>query len=367
MCRLPTISLLAGSLILAGAPSIADAAPRKSPALRAAERALATERLRAETAEARAQAMEAELAALRNPVPIVYAPPPLILVDAPPAPPTPVTIPDTIRAMLDSAIEAGKDADVAAVVRYARVADPASADLVLAAANKWRADRDRARQTLLAEAGPFELWTGRAEVGGYLTTGNNETVGASAALDIQREGLRWRHKLRLRGEYQETRNVVNREHLLAAYEPNFKIDPVRYIYGAAQYETDRFLGYTDRYSASVGYGYRAIRKPRMTLDLEIGPAFRATEFTDGVEETTFAGRGKVDFAWKLTPAVTFTQNAAAYLESYHSTIASNTALDARLLGPLSARLSYAVQYESDPPTGRKTTDTTSRASLVYSF
>ena len=38
-----------------------------------------------------------------------------------------------------------------------------------------------------------------------------------------------------------------------------------------------------------------------------------------------------------------------------------------LFGPLSAQLSYAVQYESMPPEGRRDTDTTSRASLVYSF
>lgn len=352
-------------LLLTSVP--ADAQSRKSAALRAAERAVARETHRANLAEARAEALAAELAELRRPIPFVPAEPILLVIAAPPAAPPPLQVPAPIRAMLDAAFRSDNDGEVSAIVKYARNADPASGDLVLEAANKWRADRARARQVAIAEAGPFELWSGRAELGGHLTTGNSETIGATAVLDVQREGLRWRHKLRLQGDYQESLDVVNREHLLAAYEPNFKIDSIRYIYGAAQYETDRFLGYDDRYSLSAGYGYRAVRSPRVTLDLELGPAFRSTSFTDGVDQSSLAVRGKVDFAWKLTPSLTLTQGASAYLETFNSTVASNTAINARLIGPLSARLSYTVQYESEPPAGRKTTDTTSRAALVYSF
>lgn len=342
-------------------------APAKSPALRAAERATLRETRRAEAAEARAAELEAQLAELQRVVPVVYVEPFLVKIAAPPAPPPPVQIPPPIKIMLDAALRSDNEGEVTTVVKYARDADPASADLVLAAADKWRADRARARRLVLEEAGPFQLWSGRAEVGGYITTGNAPTLGASATLDVQREGLRWRHKLRLQGDYQESLNIVNREHLLVAYEPNLKIDSIRYIYGAAQYETDRFLGYDTRYSLSSGYGYRAIRSPKVTLDLELGPAFRSTSFTDGVEETSVAARGKMDFAWKLTPSLTFTQGASAYVESFNSTVSSNTAINAKLIGPLTARLSYAVQYESEPPAGRRTTDTTGRAALVYSF
>lgn len=359
------IPLLLTSIPAEGA--VRRAAPPKSAALRAAERAALRETKRADLAEARAALLEAQLADLQRPVPVVFVAPFMTPIEAPPAPPPPLQIPAPIKAMLDAAMRSDSDGEVSTVVKYARGADPASGDLVLATANKWRADRARARQTMLAEAGPFELWSGRAEVGGFRNTGNSDTIGASAVLDVQREGLRWRHKLRLQGDYQENLNIVSREHLLAAYEPNLKIDSIRYIYGAAQYETDRFLGYDTRYSLSAGYGYRAIRTPRVTLDLELGPAFRSTSFTDGVDETSVAARGKFDFAWKLTPSLSFTQNASAYLESYNSTVSSNTAINAKLLGPLSARLSYAIQFESEPPAGRRTTDTTTRAALVYSF
>ena len=45
--------------------------------------------------------------------------------------------------------------------------------------------------------------------------------------------------------------VTSREHYLLAYEPNLKLDERRFIYGAAQFESDRFFGYDERYSLSL--------------------------------------------------------------------------------------------------------------------
>ena len=278
-----------------------------------------------------------------------------------------VPIPAAIRSMLDAAIDSGNDGDVSVVVKYARLADPASADAVLAIAQKWRNDRAQARQTTIRQASMFDLWSGRAELGGYITTGNTDSKGGSAVLDLTREGLQWRHKFHAQADYQENANITTREHYLASYEPNYKIDDRLYVYGAAQYEADRFLGYFNRYSASAGVGYSAIKSPAIRLDVELGPAFRQTAFTDQTEQSNVAARGTLAFNWKLLPGLSVTQNAAAYVQSSNSTLSGTTAVNAKLIGPLSAALSYNVQYESMPPAGSVSTDTTSRASLVYSF
>ena len=278
-----------------------------------------------------------------------------------------VPIPAAIRSMLDAAIDSGNDGDVSVVVKYARLADPASADAVLAIAQQWRTDRAQARQTTIRQASMFDLWSGRAELGGYITTGNTDSKGGSAVLDLTREGLQWRHKFHAQADYQENANITTREHYLASYEPNYKIDDRLYVYGAAQYEADRFLGYFNRYSASAGVGYSAIKSPAIRLDVELGPAFRQTAFTDQTEQSNVAARGTLAFNWKLLPGLSVTQNAAAYVQSSNSTLSGTTAVNAKLIGPLSAALSYNVQYESMPPAGSVSTDTTSRASLVYSF
>ncbi len=276
-------------------------------------------------------------------------------------------IPESIRAMLDAALEAGNDGEVSTIVKYARAADPVSGDAVLAIAQKWRADREAAREQVIRQASFLNLWKGRAEVGGFITTGNSDTAGGSAVLDAEREGLQWRHKFRARADYQESLNVTTRERYLIAYEPNFKFDDRAYVYGVGQYESDRFLGYSDRLTISSGFGYSAIKARRTQLDIELGPGYRQTAFTDDRNESSLAARGSIDFKWQIVSGLSFRQNASAYIERFNSTVSSTTALNAKLLGPLSAQMSYNVQFESMPPNGRQTTDTVSRASLVYTF
>jgi putative salt-induced outer membrane protein len=276
-------------------------------------------------------------------------------------------IPATIKSMLDAAIASGSEGDVAVIVKYAKAADPASADLVVKIAADWRNDRLAKANRRIREADFFDLVKGRAELGGYVSTGNTENVGLTAGIEVKREALEWRHKLRLQADYQESLSVVTRERYLAAYEPNWKFDDRAYMYGAAQYESDRFSGFYDRVSLSSGAGYSAIRSPAVKLDVELGPAYRLTRFIDDKKESNLAARGSVDFGWKLSPSISVTQNASAYLQEANSTVSSRSALLARLFGPLSAQFSYTLQYESTPPIGRQTTDTTSRAALVVDF
>ncbi len=277
------------------------------------------------------------------------------------------TIPAPIKAMLDAAMASGNEDDVATIVKYARTAAPESADSIAKLASSWREDRRKLAEKKLREAGFLDLLKGRAEFGAYVSTGNSANVGLSASVEVRREALHWRHKLRLQADYQESLGQVTRERYLAAYEPNYKFDDRAYLYGAAQFESDRFLGFYDRFSISSGAGYSALKQPGLKLDVELGPAYRDTRFTDGKIESNFAGRGSLDFEWKLSPGMTLRQNASAYLESANSTVSSKSAVLAKLIGPLSAQLSYTLQYESTPPAGRRTTDTTSRAALVVDF
>ncbi len=276
-------------------------------------------------------------------------------------------IPAPIKTMLDAAMASGSEGDVATIVKYARTAAPESADTIAKIAADWRTQRRLASLQKIREAGFLDLVKGRAELGAYVTTGNSDNIGVTASLELRREAIEWRHKLRLQADYQKSLGVVTREHYLAAYEPNWKFDDRAYMYGAAQFESDRLLGYHTRYSVSTGAGYSAFKTPAVRLDLELGPAFRHTRFTDNSVESNVAARGSLDFDWKMTRGVTLHQNASAYLQSANSTVSSKSALQARLVGPLSAQLSYTLQYESMPPIGRESTDTTSRAALVVDF
>lgn len=276
-------------------------------------------------------------------------------------------IPPALKAMLEAAMESGSESDVAVIVKYARAAAPESADLVARIATDWRNDRLAQAQRAIRQADFFDLVKGRAELAAYLTSGNTSNTGFSANVEVRREALEWRHTVRLQADYQESLGLVTRERYLAAYEPNWKFDDRAYLYGAAQYESDRFSGFTDRISLSSGAGYSAIKNKDVKLDLELGPAYRLTRFIDTADESNLAARGSVDFDWKLTRGITVRQNASAYVQEANSTVSSKSAVLAKLIGPLSAQFSYTLQYESRPPLGRQMTDSTSRAALVIDF
>jgi len=287
---------------------------------------------------------------------------PMLLANADPA-----SIPPQIKTMIDAAIASGNESEVATIVKYAGNAAPDSKEAIAKLVDDWKKKRSDEKTAKLQNASFFDLWSGRAELGGYISTGNSDSQGVSASLALTRDGLDWRQKFKAQIDYQRSLGVTSREHYLLAWEPNWKVDDRSYIYGSAQFESDRFLGYTTRYSVSTGAGYSALKGSRLKLDLELGPAYRATSFTDGETERSLAARGSVDFALKLSKGLQLTQNASAYFERYNSTVTGTTALNAKVVGPLSAQFSYNVQYESMPPEGRVTTDQISRAGLVYAF
>lgn len=97
----------------------------------------------------------------------------------------------------------------------------------------------------------------------------------------------------------------------------------------------------------------------------------------GRNESRIAGLVGIDFDWNLTDRLKLTQDTNAVAETGSSAIAiidsRNTSVDlitglnARINSSLSARFSYGIEYDSNPPPGAVQTDTLSRMALIYDF
>lgn len=281
--------------------------------------------------------------------------------------PAAAALPDPVRAMIDAAFEDGEAATIDAVITLAKRTNPDDVPEIDAIRAEYDAARAQARAERLGTQGFFEGWSGEGELGFSQSTGNSDNISLAAGLALTREGHRWRHAFRAQADFQRSNGTTTREHFLVAIEPQYKINDRLFAYGLGQYERDRFQGYSARYTASGGLGYRVIDNDGMTLDLRAGPAWRQTELTTGGTDSALAGLASLDLQWDIADSLALRQRASALLESGTSTLTSETALETRLVGALSARLGYRVEYESDPPTGRKSTDTQTRATLVYGF
>lgn len=286
--------------------------------------------------------------------------------------------------MIDAAVATGDEVKVHTVVDLAKATNPtakAEIDAIhatfTASKAKERRLAEEKRLAAIRQAGVFDNWKGRGEIGGFRQTGNSTNTGLSAGLDIKREAIDWTHQLRARADYQRSAGVTSREKYFAAYEPHYQVGDDLFTYGLAQFESDRFQGFEARYAVSAGVGYQAVKRPNLNLAVKVGPALRHTEFTSGENDTRLGGLLGLDFDWTFADGVKLTQDtnlvaetggaASVIFDSRNTTLALVTGLEARITGKLSTRLSYAIDYESDPQPGKLGTDTLSRVTFVYGF
>ncbi len=283
-------------------------------------------------------------------------------------------LPEPVRAMIDAAIASGDEDAVRTVIDLARTTNPddageldtilASYETDLAAANAEAAAIEEAE---MRNAGLFDNWSGQGQLGAFRSTGNSSNTGITAGLSLERVGIDWRHKLTGLVDYQETGGVTTREQFLAAYEANYNVSERLFVYGLAQYERDTFQGFSARYSGSGGIGYRVIDNENMQLAVKAGPAYRQTEFVNGLSDSSIAGLAALDFDWQIAENLKLTEDASAFIQSGNSTYVSTTGLTAALGGGLSASLSYTVEHDTNPPLGAVQTDTLSRVTVIYDF
>src|SRR3546814_15960523 len=80
-------------------------------------------------------------------------------------------------------ISGGNDGEIDTFVKYAGRRAPWAQDAMKKRVNAWRTDRRLRHEAMVEAAGVFELWKGKATVGGWLTTGNTDKDRKSTRLN----------------------------------------------------------------------------------------------------------------------------------------------------------------------------------------
>ena len=305
-------------------------------------------------------------------------------------------IPEGVRAMIEAAMATGDAATLDAMARVARSAYPDAAaeiDALLSPPVEERAAERVAPVAVagdgaappLAEAmaepprrpGFFDSWSGRGEAGAFQSSGNDSALGATAQLNLRRQGTDWRHNLRVAADFRRSRGRIEREQFSALYEPQYQIDEGLFAYALAQFERNRFQGFAGRYAVSGGLGYRVLNGGGATLDVKAGPAWRRTELLTGLAESSIAGLVGIDFDWVVSDRLKLTQDAnavaeaggraVAFIGSNNTTLQLVSGVEGKISERLTGRFSYTIEYDSSPAANAVSTDTLSRFTLVYNF
>ncbi|MGH6966153.1 MAG: DUF481 domain-containing protein [Phenylobacterium sp.] len=272
------------------------------------------------------------------------------------------------RAVTDIIDAAADDPDtLRAVVKAVKKANPDAVAEIDAQVARSTARIAARKAEQAASQGLFEGWTAKADFGGSISTGNTDDYGVTTSIALARKTPVWEHDIDLRVSFKSEDKKTTTDRYFATYALIRNLTPRLYVGGILWAERDRFAGYNYRFSEGVGLGYRLIKKPDLKLTFEAGPALRESEYLERGYEATVAARTAGYLTWQVAPRLEFSQSVVTYLDTENSTLLSTSALTTKLQGKISARASYEVRHEDNPPEGREHTDTTTRATLVFSF
>lgn len=203
---------------------------------------------------------------------------------------------------------------------------------------------------------------------GYLgTSGNSESSSVNAGTELHLERERWTHSLAINALGAEDAGQTTAEAYSLAAKSEWSINDDSYLFGLARWEKDKFSGYDQQTTETVGYGRIFLDGDTTRWSAEIGAGARQSDLRDGSSDNETVLRAATDFRHAFSETSEFT--AGLSLESGDTNTAAQSllAIKARLLSDLALVASYRVRYNSEVPVGSEKTDRFTAISLEYAF
>jgi len=210
-------------------------------------------------------------------------------------------------------------------------------------------------------------WAGKALLGYLSTSGNTDNSNLNAAFEISYTSGDWVHRLKTQAIHATEDDATTAEGYVAGWKSERNLSESNYLFGQLDWRKDRFSGYDQQFSQTIGYGRRLIEKEKHRLNAEIGVGARQSDLADGTEERETVVRAGLDYTWTLSETAAFVQTLSVESGSANTYSESVTKLSAALVGNLALVASYTVKHNSDVPPLTETTDTFTAVSLEYTF
>ncbi len=226
----------------------------------------------------------------------------------------------------------------------------------------------------LAQTEPTPEWTGEGSVSAGVTSGNTSTTDVGIAAKLKHTGANWVESGEFSDDYGKSDHVETKNRVAAAGQVDRIITDRLSGFGRLTYENDKFSGFDSRYYAGVGLAYKVIVSDKLNWTLQGGPGYKVDEVRTQVSgattipahtEESFGANAGSRFKWAINDKVDLSDDTDVTYSKVSTQIKNSLGLTVGLMGNLSARVSYDVTYDTDPPLGFKSTDTATKVSLVY--
>ena len=211
-------------------------------------------------------------------------------------------------------------------------------------------------------------WKGEVGAGYIATTGNSDTSKINVKAEGTLEKEKWRHYIKATALNSDSNGVTDAEKYFISGKSDYTYKENSYVFGRADYETDKFSGFEYQYTVTAGIGHRYLKDyPSMTLDADAGIGFKGFEAEGQSSETEALGRFAAKYIWGFREKSNFNQELSAEFAESFDVYKSITGLTLQIMGSFALGVSYTVKYTSKVLPGFEKTDTETTINLLYTF
>jgi putative salt-induced outer membrane protein len=224
-------------------------------------------------------------------------------------------------------------------------------------------------------------WTGKAELGVLLSSGNSAAKSANTKFDLAHEGAKWRNVFFAGALYGENASFATAERYEARHQSDYKINDRLSWFAALRGEQDRFGGFVYQATVSTGASYKLIDSPTTKLQASLGAGYRrlknevlvktdageVVDRLDGELESSPVATLSSAYEHAFTASTKIANKLLAESGSDNTAVQDDLSLQVSMTETLALAVGVGVRYNTDPPPLAESTDLLTTVNLVYNI
>ncbi len=228
-----------------------------------------------------------------------------------------------------------------------------------------------------AHAETVKPWQTSAELGAITTSGNTSGTSVTGKIDARQETTNWSNEYILSAFFKEdskkdangdTYTEKAAEKYTVSAKGGYKLDKDHgKLFMLGSHTRDEFGAYLDYSLFAAGYGDRLFQSDNVVIEGEVGPGYYIGKTSDDLKETGMMLRTAASLEWTISSSAKFRQTLSYEAGADNKRTIAESSISTKINGSMQMKAAFLAQHDSLVPMGKKSTDTQTSLTLVYSF
>ena len=221
------------------------------------------------------------------------------------------------------------------------------------------------------EEQPEPTWKSNIGLSYVATSGNSDTNTMGLDLLVERKPEPWGLEFLANFNRAEDSGNLTAERYFASARAKRTLSERWEFFAGLSGEKDEFAGFDFRGVVESGVTYHALLGPKHLLSFDGGLTWTDENRVDPEPDVSyFGGVAGLKYEWKISDTASLYERLLFYPnvdESSDWRLSSDTGLQVSMTSLLAVKLGYELRYRNKPIGDADDTDTTTKASLVFTF